>query len=121
MIDITEETAQKGGLCPICGKYFQPNGIGPMSIPKISTMLDKLPSSHLLRYGANFHDWYFHLGENWGTQEEADNMMFDLNEIKIREKCKWWNAWYYRVMNKRNYYFVREFGHNFWGKDGCGL
>lgn len=119
MFDITEQIAQHGGLCPVCGKYFQPNGVGPMSIPMISTALDKLPSSHLLRYGANFHDWLYHLGTAWGSRLQADDMMFNLNELRIRQKARWWNAWYYRAMNRRNYVFVREFGDQFWNDKGC--
>lgn len=121
MIEITEEMAAKGGICPVCGKEYVPNGVGPDSIPELTTVLDNLPSSHLLRYGANWHDWFFHLGDKWGTQEDADRIMYELNEKQISLKCSWWNAWYYRIMNKRNYVFVRKFGHNFWGKDGCGL
>jgi hypothetical protein len=119
MIKITEGLASKGGHCPVCGRFFRPNGVGPQSYETLSSVLNWLPSSSILRYGANFHDWYFHLGSNWGTQEYADKIMFELNEKEIKRRCKWFNSWYYRLANKRNYLFVREFGHNYWDKDGC--
>jgi hypothetical protein len=121
MVFLSEKLAQNGGYCPVCGNFFRPNGVGPQDDRMLSSMLSLLPSSHILKFGANYHDWFFHLGKNWGSQEQADYMMFTLNEVKIREKCKWWNAWYYRTMNKRNYLFVREFGHNYWDKDNCRL
>ena len=121
MVFLSENLAKNGGTCPVCGQFFRPNGIGPMDDKMLSSMLNSLPSSHVLKFGANYHDWFFHWGDKWGKQETADIIMFEINEKQISLKCKWWNAWYYRIMNKRNYLFVREFGHNFWGKDGCGL
>lgn len=115
---ITEDLASNGGLCPCCKKFFRPNGVGGEG-SILTPIIDNLPSSHILRYGANYHDWFFHMGDKWGTQKEADRIMYELNEKQISLKCKWWNAWYYRIMNKRNYLAVRKFGHNFWGKDAC--
>ena len=119
MITITEEMAERGGICPECGKFFRPNGIGPEDIPELTTVLDKLPSSALLRYGARFHDWMYHLGVLWGPRELADLVMYWKNEAIIAEKGKWWNRWYYRAANLRNYQIVREFGWKFWNKNGC--
>lgn len=120
MITVTKEMAEKGGVCPICGRFFKPNGVGGEG-DILTPIIDNLPSSSVLRFGCNFHDWFFHLGNNWGTREQADKMMYELNEKQISLKCKWWNAWYYRIMNYRNYIAVRKFGHRFWDKDGCGL
>lgn len=117
--NLTEEMAQKGGTCPSCGKMFRPNGVGPEDVEVLRSMLDNLPSSHLLRYGANYHDWYYHLGPKYATREHADLLMWSINKWYIEEKASWWNAWYYRIMNKRNYLFVREFGGMFYNDEGC--
>jgi hypothetical protein len=85
----------------------------------LATVLDNLPSSHLLRYGANYHDWAYHMGDLWGSRLEADNLMVEKNEEKIKRECSVFTTWFYRAMNRRNYLFVREFGSSFWGKDGC--
>jgi hypothetical protein len=119
MIFLSEMLVQKGGICPICGKYFRPNGVGPSDIPELTTVLDNLPSSILLRYGSNFHDWAYHLGPAWGTREDADFLMYAKNEAIITEKGNWWNRWLYRIANKRNYMAVREFGWKFWNENWC--
>jgi len=119
MIVITERMAERGGICPVCQKWFRPNGIGPTDVKELVTVLNELPSSHLLRYGANWHDWAYHLGPAWGTRDEADLMMFLKNEDIIAKKGKWWNRWFYRAANQRNYQIVRELGWKFWSANGC--
>jgi hypothetical protein len=120
MIEITEDLAKRGGYCPNCGEWFRPNGVGPTDIKELATVLNQLPSSSVLKYGSNFHDWYYHIGIAWGTRDEADLEMFLKNEYIINKKCNWWfTRWYYRSANQRNYLFVREFGWKFWNKNGC--
>ena len=119
MIYISENLALNGGVCPVCGKIYKPNGVGPSDLPELTTFLNELPSSSLLRYGAAFHDWAYHLGPAWGSRINADLLMYSKNEFIIKEKGKWWNRWFYNWANKRNYIAVREFGEPFWNKNGC--
>lgn len=115
---ITEEMAIKGGNCPCCGSFFRPNGVGPSDSKTLATMLNALPSSSVLRYGANYHDWAYHMGKYWGTRINADILMLMKNEEAIR-KLPWWYRWYYRAANKRNYAFVRAMGAEHWDRDDC--
>ena len=89
MIEISEYLAQNGGLCPICLKFIKPNGVGPSDCETLTTVLDNLPSSHLLRWGANFHDVAYHMGDNFGTRQEADDLFLKKNQEIIAKKCKW--------------------------------
>ncbi len=119
MVVITEEMATKGGVCPICGKFFKPNGVGPMDSKTLTTILNKIPSSSILRYGANYHDWAYHIGKRFGSRRKADMLMYQMNKIKIDKECNWLTAWYYHAANKRNYIFVRRFGESAYDHDGC--
>ena len=119
MIEITERMALQGGICPCCKKFFRPNGVGPDAIPELTTVLNKLPSSSILKHGANFHDWAYHLGTLWGCRESADLLFYEKNEEKIKRECSIFTAWFYRIMNKRNYLFVKELGQTFWDQNGC--
>ena len=121
MVFLSENLAQNGGVCPVCGQFFRPNGVGPMDDKMLSSMLNSLPSSHVLKFGANYHDWAYHLGPAWGSRADADRLMFVVNDREINRKCSWWNAWYYRLMNHRNFVFVEKSGGNYWDKDGCKL
>ena len=47
MIFITEDIAEQGGNCPVCGKLFRPNGVGPQNIPELTSVLNALPTSHV--------------------------------------------------------------------------
>ena len=118
-IEITEKMALNGAVCPVCSKFFMPNGVGPMSSPTLTKWLSKLPSDHVLRYGAMFHDWAYHCGPNWGLRIEADQLMYDKNEIQIK-KCAWYKRGWLRLMNKRNYFMVRKFGESSYEAEGCG-
>lgn len=119
MIFITDDLAQQGGSCPVCGKMFRPNGIGPTAIPELATMLNNLPTSHVLKYGANFHDWGYHFGGSDKARKEADELMYAKNRWKIGACVKWYKRAFYHAANYRNYLFVRAFGAKFFGKDNC--
>ena len=121
MIFITEDLAQQGGSCPVCGKFFRPNGIGPTSTPELATMLNNLPTSHVLKYGANFHDWGYHFGGGVNDRKAADELMFSKNKWKIGSCVKWYSRPFYHAANYRNYLFVRAFGAKFFGKDNCHI
>ena len=118
-IVVTDEMAYKGGICVICGKYYTPNGIGPVCLPQLTTVLNNLPSSHILRHGARYHDWYYHFADNWGKRSDADLIMYRLNQMEIDKKCQWYNAWFYNAMNYRNYIFCRMFGETIWKQKDC--
>ena len=120
MFEISEGLAQFGGNCPLCGKHFSPNGIGPSDIPQLASALDGLPSSHILRYGANYHDFCYHFGSLWGTRKQADDLMLDKNRERIAYlKLGWIKSSFYYSMNLRNYWAVRLFGGKFWNEKGC--
>jgi hypothetical protein len=116
---ITEDLASRGGLCPFCKKYFRPNGIGPIKWQVLAHVLNSLPSSHCLKYGANFHDWAYHLAENFGTRLEADRLMLEKNKEFIDKYCIGLNRFFYHAMNYRNYWAVRAFGNKIWNQKDC--
>jgi hypothetical protein len=116
---VTDKMANEGGICPVCAKFFIPNGVGPVSLPQLTTVLNNLPSSHILRHGARYHDWYYHFAGNWGERKDADLIMYRLNEAEIKKKCEWYNAWFYNAMNYRNYIFCRIFGEKIWNLKDC--
>jgi hypothetical protein len=116
---IDDNLAFNGGICPKCGKYFKPNGVGPKKLENISTIIGMLPSSHILRRGASYHDWYYHIGGNDVDRYEADNLMLRINMTDIKNKCSLFTAWWYRICSRRNYDIVRKYGADYFGKDGC--
>jgi len=124
-IVISETMAKNGGICPICGHFFKPNGLGPKRGKFITALLSLLPSTQILSYGANYHDWYYHIGKvdnkydsEW-FREIADGIFYRKNEEIIKEKAPFYLRPYLRLMNKRNYFFVRKFGKSYFNKFGC--
>ncbi len=117
--EITEDMALKGVLCPSCGEFYVGNGTGPESSPTLRKWLSTLPSDHILRYGAMFHDFAYHCGPSWGSQLEADQLMLNKNEERIQQKCSWYSKWFYYSMNWRNYIMVRQFGESSYNSKGC--
>lgn len=115
---VTEDMAKKGGACPVCKKFFKPNGVGGEG-DILTPIIDNLPSSSILRYGCNFHDWFYHLRDNWGTREQADNEMYRLNKVKINKDISWYKKPFYHAMNYRNWLGVKIFGQKFWDKMDC--
>ena len=119
MIFITDNLAQMGGECPVCGRVFRANGIGPSDIPELTSVLNALPTSSVLRYGANWHDWLYHIGKTEADRKAADELMYAKNKWKIGVCVKWYSRPFYHAANYRNYWFVRTFGAKFFGKDNC--
>jgi hypothetical protein len=120
MFEIPEGLALFGGNCPLCGKYYTTNGVGTSELPVLTSVLNSLPSSHILRYGAAFHDWAFHMGGSWGTRKQADDLMLSKNRERIAYlKLGWIKSSFYYTMNWRNYLAVRLFGGKFWNEKGC--
>ena len=118
--EIAEQLVLVGGPCPCCGRLFHPNGLGPENSVVITRVLGLLPSTHLLTYGARWHDWAYHFGPNWGPRAEADLLFWLKNEEEIDREChNFLTRWYYRRCNRRNYLAVREFGEASWNKDKC--
>ena len=117
-IDVTESMAAFGGVCPICKKFFKPNGVGGKG-HILTPIIDNLPSSSVLRYGCNFHDWFYHLADNWGTRKHADDEMYRLNKVKINKDISWYKRSFYHLMNYRNLIGVRIFGKKFWKQRDC--
>jgi hypothetical protein len=116
---ITDEMAKDGGMCPFCLRYFRPNGVGPIKWRVLTSALNSLPSSHALKFGANFHDWAYHFAENFGTRLEADNLMLEKNKMFIESFCFGCHKTFYHLMNYRNYWVVRVFGEKIWRQRDC--
>lgn len=112
--------AEKGGICPICGRFFKPNGVGGEG-DILTPIIDNLPSSSVLRYAARYHDWFYHLADNWGTRKQADDEMFKLNKQYINEYCCGLYKLFYHAMNYRNWLAVRAFGQKFWDQEDCKI
>lgn len=118
---ISEDLALNGGVCPKCGRYFRANGVGPKDNQMLTSMLNALPSSHILKYGAGYHDWMYHFGGAEEDRKFADDVMFLKNEERIKEKIPGYQRWFYHACNWRNYIMVRTFGKKHFGKDNCAI
>jgi hypothetical protein len=115
---VTPDMAKSGGICPVCKKFFKPNGVGG-SGHILTPIIDNLPSSSILRYGCNYHDWWYHLADNWGTRAQADYLMLKYNALYIDQKLSGVAKVYAKACNWRNYLAVRIFGKKFWDKEDC--
>lgn len=115
---VTSKMAAKGGVCPVCKKFFKPNGVGGEG-DILTPIIDNLPSSSVLRYGCNFHDWFYHLADNWGSRKEADEAMYNYNKQYIAIKLSGFTKIYHNICNYRNYLAVRTFGQKFWNQNDC--
>lgn len=120
MFKISEELAERGGNCPLCGKYLKRGELGPSDVPIITSALSALPTTHVLSYGARYHDVAYHMGTSWGTRLQADNLFLDKNKEKIASlACNIFSKFALHAANYRNYWAVRCFGAKFWDEGGC--
>lgn len=117
-VEITEDMALNGDFCPVCKRLFISNGVGGKG-NFLTPIIDNLPSSSALRYGCKFHDWCYHLADNWGTRLEADKLMLAKNKWFIEKYCTGLQKYFYHAANYRNYIAVRIFGRKFWDQEDC--
>lgn len=120
MIEISEELAKNGGVCPVCGKAVA-NGIGPEDMPLATKFLHTLPSSHLFYQSANLHDILYHIGRTETDRENADKMFLNHMIAAIKMCCNSFQKPLYTFAAYRNYYFVRCFGEKFFNYKGCDM
>jgi hypothetical protein len=120
IIGFCNRLSKEGYRCKKCGKQII-NGIGPDNFPVVATILNSLPSSHVLKWAANYHDYLYHKGGDEDARSYADVMFYKLGEWIIKKKVVWYKRWCYSAMNKRNYLFVRMFGKKYFGDDGCSV
>jgi len=116
---ITEDMAMGGMVCPFCHQFIKGNGTGPEGAELLNKLISALPSDDILHYGSMAHDLAYHMKEQWGSKEDADLMMYEINERKIEEKAHWYSRWYYRLMNRRNLRAVQMFGGSAWDNTEC--
>jgi hypothetical protein len=120
VFEISDKLADEGGNCPLCGTHLERGKLGPNDVPVLTPVLNNLPSSHILSYGARRHDIAYHAGSLWGTRRQADDLMLDKNRERIAYlKLGWIKSSFYYTMNWRNYWAVRLFGAKFWNEKGC--
>lgn len=120
MFDISDDLADAGGRCPLCGTFLKRGELGPSGVPIITPVLSSLPSSHVLSYGARRHDVAYHMGSSWGIRKQADDLMYYENNKLIKSlKLPWYKASFLHTMNYRNWWTVRMFGGKFWNEKGC--
>ena len=105
-------------VCPFCLNDVT-NGIGPSDLPEVTKLLNNLPSSHVFRSAADWHDYLYHLGATEDNRCDADHIFYDYMLEAVEEKCVWFSKWWYRLQAKRNFIAVREFGGNFFNYKGC--
>ncbi len=92
-----------GGECPICGRWFKPNGTGPEGNKLVHWALKLMPWDEILNEKAvPVHDWRCHIGEC------EDNLTFEETTQEFRENVRnsihtwctkpWriWRRWFYR-------------------------
>lgn len=105
-------------VCPICNKDVT-NGVGPSDLPEVTKVLNNLPSSHIFRGAADWHDLRYHLGyTEWDRKKADDKFYKDMLEA-IDSNCSWYSRGFYRLQASRNYWFVRKFGKSFFNYQGC--
>jgi len=105
-------------VCPKCGKKVT-NGIGPSDMPEVTKFLGALPSSHIFRIAADWHDYGYHLGKTEAERKAADELFYDCMMHEIESSCHWYSKAWYKLQAYRNYCFVREFGSKFFNYKGC--
>lgn len=105
-------------VCPICGIDVT-NGVGPEKLPEVTKLLNNLPSSHLFRKAADWHDYGYHIGYREVDRQTADEFFYRAMLEAIHQECSWYSRCWYRLQAYRNFLFVRKFGRHFFNYKGC--
>lgn len=106
-------------VCPYCLQDVT-NGVGPSDLPEVTKLLNDLPSSHLFRKAADWHDYGYHLGYSEIHRKIADEFFLADMLAAVNESCRWYSRGWYRLQAYRNYWFVKKYGGNFFNYKGCG-
>jgi hypothetical protein len=105
-------------ICPYCLNDVT-NGVGPSNLPEVTELLNNLPSSHIFRKAADWHDYFYHLGYSEFHRRAADEYFYSLMLTAVDENCAWYLRPWYRLQAYRNYWFVGKFGSAFFNYAGC--
>lgn len=105
-------------VCPKCQRDVT-NGVGPSALPGVTKLLNHLPSSHLFRRAADWHDYGYHIGMTEAHRKAADDYFYYCMLADIKTDCIWFLRPWYRIQAYRNYVFVRKFGSHFFNYRGC--
>lgn len=105
-------------VCPFCKKDVT-NGVGPADLPTVTKVLNDLPSSHIFRKAAEWHDYNYHIGYEENHRKVADESFYRNMVAAIKESRPWYFIGWYRLQAYRNFWFVRKFGSNFFNYKGC--
>lgn len=100
--------------CHRCGEKVC-NGVGPSGLPHITTILNKLPSSHLFFEDACMHDIDYH--DQIG-KKKADKLFLERMYLSVK-KTKYFGRWWWYLQARRNYRFVNLFGDSAYKEGGC--
>lgn len=113
-------------ICPLCGHDFKCTQCGPNNKPKLSWLLQKLPSATMFKKFCRIHDisyniapvkafriigipnigsWYIHEKDKVSCDILFYNLM--LNYVK---SMKWYSRFLYKQVAKAYYESVRSFG-----------
>ena len=117
MVFLSENLAQNGGICPVCGKMVA-NGVGGENDP-LTPLLHELPSSHLFYDSANLHDVFYHVGRSEIDRKNADKRFLEHMLDTVKTRCDSHKKPWFVLAAYRNYYCVRWFGKKFFSYQGC--
>ena len=105
-------------VCPHCLQDVT-NGIGPDDLPEVTKLLNNLPSSHIFRLAADWHDFGYHIGYKEDHRQMIDETYLQHMIFSINKSFSWYLRGWYRLQAYRNYWCVRQFGSKFFNYDGC--
>ena len=91
----------KGGLCPLCGTYFKPNGTGPDGDKFTHWALRLMPWDDILQeLAVPLHDWRCHVGAhefNLSFKDTTAEFRKNVMEAVIKWcRKRWWRRWLYK-------------------------
>ena len=110
-------------VCECCGKVVA-NGVGPSGMPIVTTILNKLPSSHIFYRDACNHDMNYHrqIGKQLADAMFLTDMKLSCYRKFPEHKSRWYD-WvnpkngynftmrnFFLLMADRNYLFVDKWG-----------
>ena len=101
---LTEEIYKMldGGTCPVCEKYFKPNGTGAEGDALTHWFLKKMPWDEILQEEAvPIHDWRCHLGKcesNISFEDTTREFKQNIeNAIHRWMQRKWWRKHVFKI------------------------
>jgi len=101
----------QGGPCPVCDKWFEPNGTGNEGAKFTHWVLARMPWDDILQLEAvPMHDWRCHIGayEYNTTFEETTQEFKDNIENAINVWCKAPWMWHRRPLRAICFQYIDE-------------